>query len=270
MQITGLHNQVGSNSLPQVTPPPRLPSRVSLRVRWLTACWKGLFFSVMGHHRFALLGVAVAVILAADSAAGASKGVPRAGSHRRPVAKTAGSLPSRNQRDKDEGRDFRDHAAMENGPRKSTRRSKRTPARETRSAGPSSSRSRPSATSSSRSSSRFARLPLPTAVQAAPGCQDRYHTQHSTLKSTAKQCILPCSTTLTGGRCYRQYVCLPPHTLMKHATSAFGTNIITGIPRYVCADMRMVEIVGTDAAVGEGWSWCPAGVVHRRAVCFPV
>lgn len=110
--------------------------------------------SNMGHRRFALLGLAVVVLFAVDGAAAASKGAPRAGGHRR-ASKTAGSRPSRSQRDKQDDREFQDwDGDARKGPRSRTSPVSK-PSRGTRSGGSGSSRVRPSSTGSSRSSSRL-------------------------------------------------------------------------------------------------------------------
>ncbi len=105
----------------------------------------------MGHRRFALLGLAVAVLFAVDGAGAASKGVPRAGGQRR-TSKTAGSRPSRSQREAQDDQDFQNW----NGEaRKGERRSSSRSSRGARSSGSGSSRVRPSSHGSSRSRSRF-------------------------------------------------------------------------------------------------------------------
>ncbi|CAM9379904.1 unnamed protein product, partial [Pylaiella littoralis] len=105
----------------------------------------------MGHRRFVLLGLAVAVLFAVDGAAAASKGAPRAGGHRR-SSKTSGSRPSR-QRDTEDDRDFQgwNDETRKGGRRSSSGKSSRA----VRSDGPGSSRARTSSTGSSRSSSRY-------------------------------------------------------------------------------------------------------------------
>lgn len=107
--------------------------------------------SNMGHRRFALLGLAVVVLFAVDGAAAASKGAPRAGGHRR-ASKTAGSRPSRSQRDAQDDREYQDwDGDTRKGPKRTT---SIKPSRATRSVGSESSRVRPSSTGSARSSSR--------------------------------------------------------------------------------------------------------------------
>lgn len=112
---------------------------------------RAIIAPTMGHRRFALLGLAVAVLFAVDGAAAASKGAPRAAGHRR-SSKTAGSRSSR-QRDTEDDRDLQ---GWNGEARKGTRRpSGSKSSRGARGDGLGNSRVRSSSAGSSRSSSRL-------------------------------------------------------------------------------------------------------------------
>lgn len=135
--------------MPSFSGRPRRPT--FLQSTWVVGSKRLCSCPTMGHRRFALLGLAVAILFAVDGAAAASKGAPRAGGQRR-TSKTAGSRPSRSQRDAEDDQDFQN---WNGDPRKGERRSGSRPSRGAHSSGSGSSRVRPSSHGSSRSRSRF-------------------------------------------------------------------------------------------------------------------